>query len=221
MASTFDGLTKGTPLIILCVFLFFFLSLRLVRKQLNITSLRLCLPKSNNVSSQTTFPKNKHIIGVIADLSKGTTAEACLSGKMLEYQRVCMWMMKRTERRRDALRIWTRSLVHYPKQGRYKEGNTENTEIHHSEVFVNTFANYSLFLFRFETTCDFLVPSKNDLILRRRDSNPASSRSPHPVTQPSNLTWNYRMNPVFKGKVHNQRSSRTPPTVNKEHLFKD
>lgn len=167
MASTFDCLTKGTPPIILCVFcIFFFLLLCLVRKQLNITTLRLCLSKSNNVSSQTTSPENKHIIGVVADLSKGTTAAACLSGKMLEHQCVCMWMMKRTERRRDGLRIWTRNLVHYPRQARYKEGNTENTEIHHSQVFVNTFANYSLFLFRFETICNFFVLSKNDLILR-------------------------------------------------------
>lgn len=112
------------------------------------------------MSSQTTFPKNKHIIGVFADLSKGTTAEAYLSGKMLEYQRVCTWMMKRTEQRRDALRIWTQSLVHWPKQGRYKEENTENTEIHHSEVFVNTFANYSVLLSHFETIRNFLVLSK-------------------------------------------------------------
>lgn len=153
------------------------------------------------MSSQTTFPKNKHIIGVFADLSKGMTAEACLSGKMLEYERVCTWMMKRTERRRDALRIWTRSLVYYPKQGRYKERNTENTETHHSEVFVNTFANYSLFLFRFEMISNFFILSKNYFILWTCNLNPASSRSPHLVTWPANLTWNYRMNPVFKGKV--------------------
>lgn len=110
----------------------------------------------------------------------------------------CGWW-KRTERHRDALRIWTRGLVHYPKQGSYKEGNAENTQIHHSEVFVNTFANYSLFffsLFRFETTCNFFALSKKWFPFV--DLNPASSRSPHPVTRPANLTWKDRMNPVFK-----------------------
>lgn len=113
MASTFDCSTEGTPLIILCAFLISFFSIapscwktiKYQQPQAVFAKEQQC-ERSNNFSREQT-----HYWWVFfSDLSKGTTAEACLSGKMLEYQRVCMWMMKKNR----ATQRWIEDLDSRP-----------------------------------------------------------------------------------------------------------